>query len=73
MGFHADGWLVWPSATAYYLREHGVPPALPPLERIRAAPHRPPATLPAVVMGRAAALGWSRGQPSGTPAHSRPR
>jgi hypothetical protein len=60
MGFHTDGRFVWPSAAAYYLREHGVPPALPLVEHIRAARHRLPAAVPAIAMDRAAALAMGR-------------
>jgi hypothetical protein len=54
MGFHTDGRHVWPSAAAHYLREHGVPPALPLLEHIRAALHRLPESVPAIAVDRAA-------------------
>jgi hypothetical protein len=60
MGFHTDGRFVWPTAAAYYLAEHGVPPALPLVEHIRAARHRLPATIPAIAMDRAAALAMGR-------------
>lgn len=60
MGFHTDGRYVWPTAAGYYLREHGVPPALPLVEHIRAARHRLPVTIPAITMDRAAALAMGR-------------
>jgi hypothetical protein len=60
MGFHTDGRFVWPSAAAYYLREHGVPPALPLVAHIRARRHRPPATVPTITMDRAVALAIGR-------------
>jgi hypothetical protein len=60
MGFHTDGRYVWPTAAAYYLAEHGVPPVLPLVEHIRAARHRLPATIPAIAMDRAAALAMGR-------------
>lgn len=60
MGFHTDGRYVWPSAAAYYLRTHGVPPASPLVEHVRAARHRLPASVPAIAMDRAAALAMGR-------------
>lgn len=60
MGFHTDGRFVWPSATAHYLREHGVPPALPLVAHIRAVRHRLPATIPAIALDRASALAMGR-------------
>jgi hypothetical protein len=60
MGFHTDGRFVWPSATGYYLRTHGVPPTLPLTEHIRAERHRLPRAIPAVTMDRAAALAMGR-------------
>lgn len=60
MGFHTDGRFVWPTSAAYYLRTHGVPPALPLVEHIRAARHRLPATVSTIAMDRAAALAMGR-------------
>ncbi|PPK65266.1 glycohydrolase toxin TNT-related protein [Actinokineospora auranticolor] len=60
MGFHTDGRYVWPSAAAYYLDAHGVPPAMPLLEHIRAARHRLPADIPTLVLDRAAAVAMGR-------------
>ena len=59
MGFHTDGRFVWPSATPYYLREHGVPPAPALVDHIRANRHRLP-TVTAIGMDRAAALAAGR-------------
>ncbi|GAA3036419.1 hypothetical protein [Actinokineospora globicatena] len=55
MGFHTDGRFVWPSAVAYYLRAHGVPPVLPLVEWIRAARYRLPDGVATITMDRAAA------------------
>ncbi|WP_146107933.1 glycohydrolase toxin TNT-related protein [Actinokineospora auranticolor] len=60
MGFHTDGRFVWPSAVAYYLRAHGVPPVLPLVEWIRAARYRLPDGVPAVALDRAAAMAVGR-------------
>ncbi len=60
MGFHTDGRFVWPSAAAYYLRAHGVPPAMPLMAHVRAARHRLPASIPAITMNRASALAMGR-------------
>ncbi|PWW60304.1 glycohydrolase toxin TNT-related protein [Actinokineospora spheciospongiae] len=60
VGFHTDGRFVWPSAVAYYLRAHGVPPVPPLVERIRAARYRLPDGVASVTMDRAAASAVGR-------------
>ncbi|PPK65488.1 glycohydrolase toxin TNT-related protein [Actinokineospora auranticolor] len=60
MAFHTDGRFVWPGSAAHYLRAHGVPPASPLVEHIRARRHRPPDAVPVIAMDQAAALAMGR-------------
>ncbi|MCG8914502.1 glycohydrolase toxin TNT-related protein [Actinokineospora sp. PR83] len=60
MGFHTDGRFVWPSAVAYYLRAHGVPPVPPLVEWIRAARYRLPGGVASIAMDRAVAAAVGR-------------
>ncbi|MGH3860816.1 TNT domain-containing protein [Actinokineospora sp.] len=60
MGFHTDGRFVWPSAVAYYLDKHDVPPVLDLVDHIRTNHYQLPAEVPKIAMRRAAALAMGR-------------
>ncbi|MGH3864351.1 hypothetical protein [Actinokineospora sp.] len=59
MGFHTDGRWIWPSAAAYYLREHDVPPVLELVDHIRQNRYAIP-EIPEITKSRAAALAMGR-------------
>ncbi|HVK20383.1 MAG TPA: glycohydrolase toxin TNT-related protein [Actinokineospora sp.] len=59
MGYHTDGRWVWSSATAYYLREHDIPPMLELVDHIRENRYTVP-EVPQLAMRRAAALAMGR-------------
>ncbi|GLW89609.1 glycohydrolase toxin TNT-related protein [Actinokineospora globicatena] len=60
MAFHTDGRFVWPTAVAYYLHKHGVPPVQRLVEHIRAVRHLLPDRIPAIALDRASALAMGR-------------
>lgn len=60
MGFHTDGRWIWPSAVAYYLRKHGVPPVPHLVDHIRENGYELPVEVPRIAMSRAAALAMGR-------------
>ncbi|SDC22740.1 hypothetical protein [Actinokineospora iranica] len=56
LGFHTDGRWVWPSAVAYYLREHGIPPVLELVDHIRQNRYQLPDEIPRIALSRADAV-----------------
>jgi hypothetical protein len=66
MAYHTDGKWVWSASVAYYLTEHGVPPAPDLVEHIRNNDYTLPRSVPRIAMGRASALAMDRPEPEAT-------